>query len=248
MYPEICKNRIQLLKKFNPNIKIFGLFGGKKKDFKKFKNVCREMENVYIISGKTKRWRWKNGDLALREWFRDYGKNLKFDMLHLIEWDLLLFDSIPNIYKKIPKNGVGLTGLMPIKEMDRIWKWVSKEPYKTQWFELLGFVRKKFGYNKEPYGCIGGGVCLPRKFMEEYSKIKVPEFCNDEIRYPLFSQVFGIKLCDTGFYRKWFDNEEHKYLNALGEKVSLSTIKKELSKLSGRRVFHPYRKIYNFLK
>jgi len=36
---DICKNRLRLLKKYNPEVKIFGLFGGQERDLEKFQKI-----------------------------------------------------------------------------------------------------------------------------------------------------------------------------------------------------------------
>jgi len=61
---------------------------------------------------------------------------------------------------------------------------------------------------------------------------------------PLFSQILGFKLYDTGFYR-WFDKDEEKFFNIEIEEIKSNIIKRELSKPSGRRVFHPYRRVFS---
>ncbi len=240
--PTVCKNRLEILKKINPGIKIFGLFDYKRK-YKKFRKLDNYFENVYFIEDKTNKWFWKNGDLALRMWYKGFGKNISFDMLHVIEWDLLILDSLDNVYGKIPKNGMGLTALRDLKGIEKRWTWTSKEPSKSQWKKLLQFVKKEFKYDKTPYGSLGPGACLPKKFLKRYANVEVPELCNDELRLPLFGQVFGFKLYNTSFYSKrWFDRRQFKYFNCRGLEVELSTITNELKKPSGRRVFHPFRK------
>ena len=136
--------------------------------------------------------------------------------------------------------------MKPIEEVENKWYWVSNILERNKWLKLLSYAEEKFSYKKKPYGCIGPGTCLPRKFLEKYSKTKIPEYCNDEVRIPLFSQIFGLKLYDTGFYEKWFDKKGEKYFNARKKEIKKDVIEKELSKPNGRRAFHPYRKIYRF--
>lgn len=245
--PVICKNRLRLLKRFNPDIQIFGLYGGPEKDYKKFQKKLKfYLGDIYCIQGKTASWKWRNGDLAIRLWYKKIGKTLSFDMLHVVEWDLLLFDSLDKIYKDIPKDGVGLTALTLLKKVERDWPWVSKEPHKSEWNALLNFVRDKFNYNQEPYTCKGPALCLPKRFLERYSSIEIPELCNDELRLSLFSQIFGFKLYDTCFYKRWSNESEKEFFNCDGHEINLSIISKELVKYSGRRVFHPFQRILIF--
>lgn len=246
--PLICRNRLLQLKKLNPTVKIFGLYGGEEINFPKYKKALEPfLEHNYCLKNKTKDWRWRNGDLGIRLWYKAVGNKINFEMLHFIEWDLLLVDSLDKIYKKIPKNCVGLTALTPLKNVESRWNWTSKEPMKSEWLKLLKYVKKRFKYSKQPYASLGPGSCLPKKFLDKYSSINVPELCHDELRLPLFGQIFDFKLIDTGFHKKWFDEEQNKkFTCGGGYKIILKTVKEELKKKNGARAFHPYRKKYIF--
>jgi len=243
--PEICKNRLELIKKLNPGIKIYAYFEEKEK-YKPFEILNKYLEHVYFIKGKTSHWFWFNPDLAIRMWFKDFGKNLDFDVLHLIEWDLLLLEPLDKLYSNIPEDGIALTGLKPMKEIKDMWNWTSKEPHATNWRKLLSFVKEKYNYNQEPYACIGPGPHLPKAFLEKYIEIEVPELCHEEIRLPLFGQILGFKLYDTGFYgNKWYNPETQKRFNCMNKEIKIKIIKEELKNPNGVRVFHPFRKIFD---
>jgi hypothetical protein len=204
------------------------------------------LEHCYCIEEKTKRWKWKNGDLALRMWYAAVGKNLSFDMLHLIEWDLLVLDSLNTIYKEIPLDAVGLTSIVPLQEVANQWIWTAEEPYKSELNSLIAWVHDRFGYSLQLYGAQGPGLCLPKQFLEAYSRIEIPELCNDEIRIPLFGQIFGFKMYDTHFCNDWFTQGAQQTFHCQTQAypaISLSTVNRELAKPAGARVFHPFRKI-----
>jgi hypothetical protein len=237
--PLLCRSRLWLLKKFNPGIKIFGLYGGKESEFPKYQRYLGSfLEHNYCIKGRSNNWKWKNSDLAIRLWYKSIGKKIEFDMLHVIEWDLLLFDSLDEIYKKIPENCIGLTALTLYKNVENKWY----RPFKDEWIKLLKYAKDKFGYNKQPYASLGPGFCLPKNFLEKFSEVHVPVLCNDELRLALFGQIFRHKLIDTGFYQKWFDPETEKLFNCSGKKIPLALIEKELRRKDGKRSFHPFRK------
>jgi len=243
--PIVSKSRLELLRAFNPGIDILGLYGGEEGDFQNIaKALSQHLSHVYCISGKTAEWKWKHSDLATRLWYKDYGYHLSFDMLHIIEWDLLLFSSISQLYGRIPKSGVGFTAMTPLENVQSRWYWTSQEPHKSEWSKLLELVTHKFHYYQKPYASLGPGVCLPREFLEAYASIDIPELSNDELRLPLFAQILGFRLHDTGFYRKWFDKEEMKVFNCEDQEIKTSIIREELSKASGRRVFHPYKRVF----
>ena len=245
----ICENRLKLLNKHNPEVKIFGLFGGQEEDLETFQGKLNPyLESIYCIRGKRPSWKRTHGDLALRMWYEDVGKTLSFDILYFIEWDLLLFEPLEKIYGHIPENGVGLTSLTSLKDIEGQWFWLSNESFRIQWHDLLRFVKDKYGYDQDPLACEFSGACMPREFLEKYSNAEIPEFCHDELRIPLFCQVFNFKCYNTNLCRAWFDAAEQKLFNCDNKEIRLSTITEELAKQSGRRAFHPVRKMFNFDK
>lgn len=240
--PFVCRDRLQQLKNFNPEIKIFGLYGGKEDDFPRFKKYLNPfLEHNYCIKNKSNHWKWKNSDLAIRLWYKNIGKKLNFDMLHVIEWDLLLFEPLDILYRNIPKDCIGLTGLIPLKNLKSGWIWVHKEPYKTEWAKLLKYVKDQFKYNKQIYASLGPGACLPKKFLDKFSSVHIPSLNNDEIRLPLFGQIFGFKLYKTSLFKR-SDPNMAKFFNCSGNEIPLNRIRRELKRKEGKKSFHPYRK------
>jgi|GEM_PF-613294 len=241
--PIICKNRLKLILKFNPEIQIFGLYGGPKNNFAKIKKKLRYyMEDIYCITGSS-RWIWKNGDLALRSWYTDYGKYIPFDMAHIIEWDLVLFDSLDNLFSHIPKDALGLTSLVKLKAIEDRWPWSSNKNKRKELNSLICFVRENFAYSKEMFASEGPGMCLPKQFLEKYSMTNIPELSNEEVRVPLFAQIFNLKLINTNFSKGWFNKDNERFFNCNRKFIKLEFIKKEISNPSGRRAFHPYKGI-----
>jgi hypothetical protein len=258
--PDVCENRLKLLKILNPEIGIFSYFE-KNLGYEKFKKKLDPyLEDVYLIENKSSIWFWKNGDLAMRLWYKNVGCNIDFDMLHLVEWDLLLLDRLESLYKN-PEDSISLSGLTLLSNIEDQWAWTCREKYlniwsrllfwksrnpdRKQWRKLLSIAKRKFGYCGIPYASLGPGTCVPKKFLEAYSKIDVPELAHDELRLPLFGQILGFKLYDTGFYGKWFDRKDEMLFNCDGNEISINAIKNEICNASGKRVFHPFRKQFD---
>lgn len=241
----ICRNKLQLLKLFNPDIEIYGLFGGRKSEVLRFEKAFEnELRHVYYVRRKNVWWKAFSFDIAMRYWFNDYGHKIDFDVLHIIEWDILLFNSLDKIYKNIPTSKIALTALVPMNQIWGRWWWTKMEPWWIeQWGQLMDYVRDKYQYKKMPYASLGPGACFPREFIEKFSQIEVPELCHDEVRLPLFAQALGFSLCNTKFRTKWFNPEEGKYFHCDKRQIKYELIKEELLKPNGRRVFHPYQSI-----
>lgn len=236
----VCRNRLELLRLFNPSTEFYGLYGG---DERRAGSIVRSLgahlEHCYCIEGRSARWKWQNGDLALAAWFRDFGERVSFDVVHLIEWDMLVLDALDRVYGHLPPRTIGLTGLLPMTRVNPTWKWISQEPFKSEWESLHRHVRDAYHYRGEPQVCKAGGLTLPRGFLEDYCRLDVPELSNDEIRIPLFGQILGYELGDNGYF-DLFDETDRKYFSLWGARIGARDILGELARKNGRRVFHPF--------
>lgn len=156
-----------------------------------------------------------------------------------------MFGAIGDIYTNINDGDIGLTGIIPLYKIEKIWFWTNVEPYRSEWIRLLSFVTNGYQYKSTPIASLGPGLCFPKSFLEKYSELYLPELCHDEIRIPIVSQLFGYQIKDTGFFKDWFIHEERKYFNADKIKIEKEIIQSEL--MTGyRRVFHPYNEIFDY--
>src|SRR3990172_9061550 len=114
----VCRNRGELLRLFNPDTLICGLYGG---DERHLPAVRRRLDGVFAsiraIPGREPRWKWQHGDLAVAAWFREHGNEFPFDVLHVLEWDLLLLDALDRLHRNVPAGAVGLTELRRLREV-----------------------------------------------------------------------------------------------------------------------------------
>ncbi len=242
----VCRSRLKLLSAFNPGVQIFGLFGGNERLFPVIEKTASmlfssTLTDLYCVARQSGRWKRDNTDLAARLWYRDVGRRYAFDMLHHIQWDLVLFAPLSEVYKGVPGDGIGLTGLTPLSSIAHRWSWTTREPDRANWQQLLEFARTRFGYDQDPYACQGPGPCMPRAFLDLYAATDVPALCHDELRLPLLAQSLGFQLYDNGICRDWFDPRERRFFNADTFAIEPVTIKSELAKPDGRRAFHPSR-------
>jgi hypothetical protein len=187
------------------------------------------------------RWNWQHSDLALAAWYRDVGSRIPFDVVHVIEWDLLLLEPLESLYAPVLEGAVGLTALTPISELEQEWTWLRREENRREWETLLARARAEWGYDGVPYGCLGPGPCFPRSFVEAYAAIDPPVLCNDELRLPLFAQILGFPLSDTGLRSAWRGEREHPFFHFRDRDIEWSAIQAELANPDGWRAFHPVR-------
>jgi len=234
---DICKNHIKILRKFNPNIPIYGLYGGEESNYEKAKKIG--VEDVFIVPLDDWYWKWRNGDLCIRWWYKKVGYKINFDMLHIVEWDMLFLDSVENYFKEI-NDGVAITHLQPLSLIYNTWTWTAPQQGRLEWLELKKMVKKKFNYKKRALAGIFGGACLSKKFLKNYAALEnIPSLCNDEVRIPLFAQCLGFNVFDTRY-------SEEKLFNADGNELTEEDIINNYKK--GITVYHPFRKKFNINK
>ena len=245
-YHHQFKRNLELLRFFkslNPGVEIYGLYGGPESAYSEASESLKEVfSGNYLIEDKPTEWKWKNSDMAFQLWYREYGQNLDFDMLHTLEWDLLYFEPLERLFGHVPPNALALTGLIPIRKIEKKWYWTRNETRKAEREELLKHFRDNYGYKQEPFAMIGPGASFPKNFLEKIKDVEIPDLSNDEVRIPMLAQVFNFPMADSGFFRKWFSNREFKFFNSNAFEVDWKTMEKQLKKPKGRRAFHPYGK------
>jgi hypothetical protein len=235
------------LRTLNPGVPIYGLFCGKRRYEHAAlrlgsKSVLR-LDGLYWFRSAGS-WSRVNGDLALGAWYRDVGYCLAFDVVHLIEWDLLLLDSLERVYASVPEGSVALTAVTPVSLVEHDWEWLQRPEYRREWEQLLSYARATWAYQGTPQACWSTGGCFPRAFLARYAAIDLPRLGREELRLPLFAQILGFQIADTGLHRQWHNRDEDRFFNARGLEIELGAISEELAKPNGRRAFHPVRSVF----
>jgi hypothetical protein len=242
--PLVCRSRVALLRDLNPGVAIYGLFGGQRglkgAGLRAGSKGLIGLDALYSSRAPAK-WNWQHSDLVLATWYRDVGHKIPFDVVHVIEWDLLLLEPLERLYSSVPAGAVGLTALTPISELESEWTWLRREESRQEWETLLARARAEWGYEGTPHGCLGPGPCFPRTFVEAYAGLDPPVLCNDELRLPLFAQILGFPIADTHLRGPWRGEREDPFFHFRAQEIELSIIYAELAKPDGWRAFHPVR-------
>jgi len=267
--PEICQNRLELLRQNNPTISIYGLYGGDLEAVDQYTSLLSQyLDDFYTFAeSKDSLWKWLQGDLMLTHWYRERGKDLSWDTIIIVQWDMLVFGAIEQLFSMLKKDQILLSGLRPIKEVENDWMWVAPEKpdHRHQYLNFLEHISKTYSYQQEPLGCIFIVVCLPRIFLERYSTVEQPELGFLEYRIPMYAQIFDISFCDNHpFHAWWVDadplfqakNPLKRGLNAIHRRlnphtlnptrsdISLIPIYRHINTRTGARIFHPYQQMY----
>lgn len=238
----VCLARIRLLRALNPNIEVHALFGGEPSDYTQaVQHVQPHVDSLIACTLGSGRWRWQHTDLVVRDWYAKHGHVVDFDVLHLVQWDLLLFAPLAHLYHHVPPEAIALTGITVVDDIADRWHWTTVEPHRTETQLLFARARTSWGYDATAKACLGPGAALPRSFLNRYIAEEIPELGHDEVRLPLFGELFGHRLVDTRFYPRWFDETTERFFNANGAELPVSAVKEELEHPRGARAFHPCR-------
>ena len=238
--PLVARSRVELLRKLNPGVPVYGLYGGGRPLVSVLGRHIVGLDRTHRSRGSRQR-NWQHGDFVLAEWYRRRGAALAFDVLHYVEWDLLLAAPLDSLYASVPADAVGLTALTPITELESEWTWLRRPENRREWEALLAHAREEWDYDNVPYGCVAGGAVFPRAFLDAYAAIDPPSLGNDELRLPLFAQILGFPLADTRLRGPWRGEREHAFFHFRAPEIELDTIRAELAKPDGARAFHPVR-------
>lgn len=238
---DVCIQNLKNLRRMNPDVPIDGLYGG---DIAAFKDIPLELTNLlttnWCIPVDDPFYKWKNGDLCVRWWFREIGVNLDFDYVMLIEWDLYTLKPLKDIYKNIERHVNYFTRFGDYQYAKSIdWYWINNH-YKWEIENLTNALEKNnltFEMEKLSFGLMGGSI-LCRKFLERLSSFPIPSYSNDEFRLSVYSQAFGIPLLDNGLR-----TNPSNYIDADDCPFDLNDYKRIVEKNGD--VIHPVRFIIN---
>ena len=235
------------MKKHNPDLKVFGLYGGETSKAEEYKNkLCKHLDDFYVFSANTdKDWKWINGDLIILDWYDERGRNLDWDSVIVIQWDMLVFDSLEKIFLGIKKDEMFVSGIRSVdKELEDKWDWVKLGSEERQnYLNFLKYIEKTYQYKDEPLASLFIIQVFPRIFFDKYLTVKNKEVGMLEYKIPTYAKIFGIPFYKKDIGVKWYGGEP-KPLNAIPQEISEEYIKEQLTKQDGWRIFHPYFKMW----
>ncbi|WP_448192851.1 hypothetical protein [Azospirillum sp. sgz301742] len=248
-----CKSRLKQLRQLNPGTAIFGLYGG---DAANEGEARRQLgsffDDFYAFSeDRSAHWKWQHGDRLIAAWHRDRGHALNWETIILVQWDMLILESISKAFSTLRRDEVLFSGLRPQSEVADWWGWVSGKDLEkaNDMRAFLDHTRDRYGYSGTLWCCLFIIVCLPRRFLNLYVEAGPPEEGFLEYKMPTMARIFGIPACTNHPYQPWWASDpstrsapaRSRTLNAVGQDVAFQTILEEAATRGGRRIFHPYR-------
>jgi hypothetical protein len=250
---ELCVNRTRLLRQYNPDLRIYGLFGGAAEDRVSFEQALAPwLDDFWAYPDeRDPQWKWRNGDLVVAEWFAQRGAGLTWETVALIQWDMLVLAPLSDLFAGLEQDQLLLSGLRPIGEVNRWWYWVRGKR-RREYRRFLKHVRTSYGYEGTPMCCLFVVACLPRSFLERYAYVEERELGFLEYRIPIYGHIFGIDFSDANRFHTWWASdpttrnapERERLINAGMYEISREAVLGELRQRDGTRLFHPFREVF----
>ncbi|HUC90133.1 MAG TPA: hypothetical protein VMR45_05000 [Patescibacteria group bacterium] len=74
--PDIARERLKILKYYNPQLEIYAIFGGRAELYKKAESAVADMvvSTWLYPENKSKEWKWHHTDLILKAWYLSIGQ------------------------------------------------------------------------------------------------------------------------------------------------------------------------------
>jgi hypothetical protein len=253
--PEITKNHLEIIRRHNPDHKIFGLYGGDVEhaaDYEKLLGSLLDDMWVYPSTyGADSYDKWIHGDLMLLDWYDKRGRDLDWDSIAILQWDMLLFTDIATILPGMSNNQVFFSGLRDMDEqLEQQWTWTTPtKQYRQDYLAFTDFVRATYGYDKPLKCCLYILEILTRQFFENFLQLDNKKLGMLEYKDPTLAQIFGLDIFEKDIGVFWDSAEQgsatHLPLNAETIAIRQDYIQGELARPDGWRLFHPYKELWH---
>lgn len=250
---EVCRNRLELLQRYNPQLDIFALYGGRKSQAQMFRrSLGKYVKDFYVskFSEKAPAWKWINGERMILDWYLSRGQYFRWDSVMVIQWDMPILGSIQKQFPRLKKSQIFLSGLRTLDTfIEKRWSWTKPGSHeRKKYLAFKNYVRTKYGYIKKLWCSLFILQIFPRKFFKDWRTEKDTTLGMLEYTLPTFANIF-----QTPIYRKdlgvwWFDKRTGRRetpMNARGVQIRKKFIERELHKKNGYRIFHPYFSVWS---
>jgi len=252
---ETCQDRLRAVRRFNPDLDIYGLYGGEPSGAKDAEKALAPLLDDFWAYPEVKdpRWKWVNGDLMIARWFRDRGSVLSWDTVFVIQWDMLVAAPLEKLFHMLRRDQILLSGFRPIDDVKGVWWWAKgADPESAQALaDFQKFLSRTFHYEGPVFACLFVVACLPRIFLERFVALGPPTVGFLEYKLPTLAKVLEVPVCEADAFRPGGWNPKaglaglsasEQFLNAIGCEPQHSSILKEFLREDGHRLFHPVRR------
>jgi hypothetical protein len=236
---DVIRERLRLLRHFNPDVPIYGLYGGSHEDWYDARQSVKDaVVHLHMWSAVDPYWKWLHGDLAVKEWFRAYGNAIPFDLLYEYEFDMLVCAPLYELYPSLPVNGLAFSAVTVTESVATRWQWIANQHYRPSYLAFRNYLAERYGVDSIEHIVLGPGPLLTRRFLTEFCQLEDCDLVHNELAYPAFAQVLGFTLIDNRLHPGIWSEESERYFRCHAESIEWKEIESEL-RFGMRRAFHP---------
>jgi hypothetical protein len=249
---DTCAERLDLLRRLNPETPIYGLYGGALEAADAVRaRLGDRLDDFYAFpEARDAHWKWLNGDRLIASWMRARGAELAWDTVVVVQWDMLVLAPVHALFGPLQPGEALLSGYRPLSEVADWWGWAGgRDPEKAAMLEAFrARLRSDWGVDGPLWCCLFIVICLPRDLLARYVGSGPPAEGFLEYKLPTLAHHWGFPVRrDLGFDPWWAADpatreapERLRTLNAVGREAPLEIVRSELADPGGLRVFHPF--------
>ncbi|MEQ1592434.1 MAG: hypothetical protein ABL892_08600 [Thiobacillaceae bacterium] len=235
-----------MLRRLNPDILIFGLYGGNPAGFHDYERTLAHWldDNWAYNEEKDSEWKWRHGDRMICLWFTQRGLLFEWDTLIVMQWDMLALASVEKLFSMLRPGELYLPGLRPLSEIESQWWWTQPdtEVY-DDYIAFKAWLNEHSVYPITLQACQFFTAALPRSFLQRYADIQNPELGFLEYKIPAYASLFGNPVRDLLHLPvNWFGKPppgKRTTLTTAKAEIPTATIAAERLTPGGARLFHP---------
>lgn len=244
----VCKNRLKILKKYNPSLKIFWIYWWEKTQENLYKkNLSDYLDDFYTLESTDPHRKRINGDFALQERYKNRWKDLSRDSVYIVQRDILIFTSLEEYFSDYKENQIFLSWTTKLtKNIEKKRKRTSSKEEKPKYIKFKNHIKEVYKHQKDNIlCCLPMFEILPRDFFNQYWTIAREAMWFIEYRKPTLAKILWFNFYQKNIWVHRFQNKKELPMNARSIEISEEYIKNELDNKEWRRIFHPYYKIWN---
>jgi hypothetical protein len=234
--PAICRLKISSIRRMNPGVEIFGLFGGDQASERFFAPVRKMLDDCWSHPIQVSYWKYINIDCVIADWYLNIGRDLRWDALFIYEWDLHTLVPIESLAALRDQSQFLLYHReLPIATlMQRKWYWVHREEQRSAFAAFERALRGRFGPAVSFWGHEAVFYVMPRSFLEASGKMLSCMPGMVEYRLPSLAAALGHELVSANIPSDWAEFNRSNQVEVVADEIE-----EEIAKPDGCRCFHP---------
>ncbi|MBO0878831.1 MAG: hypothetical protein J2P17_00240 [Mycobacterium sp.] len=243
-YPGVARERLRIIHHFNPGLRCYALFGGPLDSAAAAHAAVADLvvDFWWYNQDHAPQWRWMNGDLMVKAWYRAVGRDIDFDFLYNYEYDLLITAPLDTVFPSIDQHTVCLGGLTEFtQEMYDTWCWTTGSA-RMRFLQFRKDMFRLFGVRRQGHICQGPGMLFPKTFLDRYCDQEDNDLVHDELRVPAYAEALGFGLTSHPMHPGAFAPfiGEHKLFNCYNNgSPTKADVLDVLTTRTDRSSFHP---------